>query len=78
MSVLNLARIQSCRWSERVGIVHETVNVIDWVICEATPNDHVINRPPLSGSIPTPAFTASAYAMFSVAKKSCKSLSGKA
>ena len=37
----NLTRIQSCRWSDRVGIVLATVNAIDLVICEATLNEHV-------------------------------------
>ena len=37
----------------------------DLVIREATPDEHVASTPV------SPAFTASAYAMFSVAKKSC-------
>ena len=28
-SFLNLARIQCCRWSFHIGVVHETVNVVD-------------------------------------------------
>ena len=38
-SFLNLSRIQRCPWSDRLGIVHETVNVIDLVIREATPDE---------------------------------------
>ena len=42
-SFLNLARIQCCRWSFHIGIVHETVNVIDLVIGEATLDEHVVS-----------------------------------
>ena len=34
-----------CRWSFRVGIVHETINVIDLVISEATVDERVISTP---------------------------------
>ena len=44
-SFLNLSRIQSCSWSFRLGIVHETVNMIDLVISEATLDEHVIRTP---------------------------------
>ena len=73
--MLNLSRIQRCSWSDRFGIVLEIENVIDLVIREATPDELWYAR--LSGSIPTPAFTASAYAMFSVVKKSCKVCPGR-
>ena len=42
-SFLNFARIQCCRWSFHIGIVHETVNVIDLVIGEATLDEHVVS-----------------------------------
>ena len=42
---LNFSRIKSCRRSFRVGIVHETVNVTDLVISEATLDEHVISTP---------------------------------
>ena len=42
-SFLNLARIQCCRWSFHIGIVHETVNVIDLVIGEAALDEHVVS-----------------------------------
>ena len=37
---LYLTSVQSCHF----GIVHETVNVIDLVICKATPNTHVVGK----------------------------------
>ena len=37
---LYLTSVQSCHF----GIVHETVNVIDLVICKATPNNHVVGK----------------------------------
>ena len=42
-SFLKLSRIQRCRWSDRVGVIHETVSVIDLVISEATLNEHVVS-----------------------------------
>ena len=42
-SFLDLSWIQICPWSDRLGIVHETVNVIDLVIGEATLNEHVVS-----------------------------------
>ena len=44
-SFLNFSRIQSCSWSFCLGIVHETVNVIDLVISETTLDEHVIRMP---------------------------------
>ena len=44
-SFLNLSRIQSCSFSFSLGIVHETLNVIDLVICETTLDEHVIRTP---------------------------------
>ena len=44
-SFLNLSRIQSCSRSCCLGFVHETVNVIDLVVSEATLDEHVIRTP---------------------------------